>query len=96
MQVVAELWAANIKAEYVCAPAPSLTEQYEYAHEHGIKWLVIITEAGLSLTGNVKVRHLELKAEEEVPREDLVKYFIDNTLTPAHMRKRISNLRLGS
>jgi translation initiation factor 2-alpha kinase 4 len=55
MQVVAELWAANIKAEYVCAPAPSLTEQYEYAHEHGIKWLVIITEAGLSLTGNVKV-----------------------------------------
>ncbi len=44
----------------------------------------------------MQVRHLELKAEEEVPREDLVKYFIDNTLTPAHMRKRISNLRLGS
>jgi hypothetical protein len=44
----------------------------------------------------MQVRHLELRAEEEVPREDLVKYFIDNTLTPAHMRKRISNLRLGS
>lgn len=44
----------------------------------------------------MQVRHLELRAEEEVPREDLVKYFIDNTLTPAHVRKRISNLRLGS
>ena len=39
----------------MCSTAPSLTEQYEYAHEHGMKWLVIISEAALSLTGKVKV-----------------------------------------
>lgn len=44
-----------LQAEYMCSTAPSLTEQYEYAHEHGMKWLVIISEAALSLTGKVKV-----------------------------------------
>jgi hypothetical protein len=44
----------NLQAEYMCDLAPSLTEQYEYAHEHGIKWLVIITEAALSLQQTVK------------------------------------------
>lgn len=34
---------------------PSLTQQYEYANEHDIKCLVIITDAGISQTGVVKV-----------------------------------------
>ncbi|KAH9310730.1 hypothetical protein KI387_025765, partial [Taxus chinensis] len=87
MEVVAELWDANIKAEFVCTPAPSLTEQYEYAHEHGIKWLVIITE-DLSHTGSVKVRHIELKRETEVPKEDLVKFIAEATSGP--FRKKFS------
>jgi hypothetical protein len=41
----------------VCSTAPSLTEQYEYAHEHCIKWLVIITEAGLSQNDSVEVKN---------------------------------------
>eukprot|EP01018_Ginkgo_biloba_P015528 Gb_22304 [translate_table: standard] len=94
MEVVAELWAANIKAEFVCTPAPSLTEQYEYAHEHGIKWLVIITEAGLSHTGSVKVRHLELKKETEVPKEELIKFFTEAASTP--FRKKFSLSRMWS
>ncbi|KAG0591417.1 hypothetical protein KC19_1G174500 [Ceratodon purpureus] len=76
MEVVARLWAANIKAEYMCDSAPSLTEQYQYAHEHGIKWLVIITEAALSLQQTVKVRHLDLKIENEVYLEDLAMHFL--------------------
>lgn len=36
-------------------PDPSLTEQYEYASEHDIKCLVIITDTGVSQTGFVKV-----------------------------------------
>lgn len=36
-------------------PDPSLTEQYEYAAEHDIKCLIIITEAGLAQTGLIKV-----------------------------------------
>ncbi|XP_057815476.2 eIF-2-alpha kinase GCN2 isoform X2 [Cryptomeria japonica] len=87
MEVVAELWSANVKAEFVCTPAPSLTEQYEYANEHGIKWLVIISE-DLSHTGSVKVRHLELKKEIEVPKEELVKFFIEEASMP--FRKKFS------
>lgn len=44
----------------MCSSAPSLTEQYEYAHEHGIKRLVIITEADLTLRQIVKVLTLVL------------------------------------
>lgn len=80
MELVAELWEANIKvrnrlfccacsinfalcspviyeyqAEFVPVPDPSLTEQYEYASEHDIRCLVLITDAGLSQKGFVKV-----------------------------------------
>ncbi|XVE81078.1 hypothetical protein DITRI_Ditri15bG0034400 [Diplodiscus trichospermus] len=77
MELVAELWEENIKAELVPIPDPSLTEQYEYASEHEIKCLVIITDMGVSQTGFVKVRHLDLKKEKEVQREDLVKFLLN-------------------
>lgn len=76
MELVAELWQENFKAEFVPVPDPSLTEQYEYANEHDIKCLVIITDAGL-----VKVRHLELKKEKNVERENLVKFLSDAMAT---------------
>ncbi|KAH7572811.1 hypothetical protein JRO89_XS03G0018000 [Xanthoceras sorbifolium] len=121
MELVAELWEENIKAQFVPIPDPSLTEQYEYASEHDIKCLVIITDTGLSQTGFVKglysalvglnkrlasklspgldhlrvkgrhfsfdmvlpfwVRHLEVKKEKEVKREDLVRFLLDATAT---------------
>nr|CAD1836991.1 unnamed protein product [Ananas comosus var. bracteatus] len=77
MEFVAELWQANIKAEFVPQPDPSLKEQYEYASDHDIKCLIIITEASLSQTDMVKFRHLELKKEKEVKREDIVKFLLD-------------------
>uniref|UniRef100_A0A2P2LII9 Uncharacterized protein MANES_11G120800 n=3 Tax=Rhizophora mucronata TaxID=61149 RepID=A0A2P2LII9_RHIMU len=55
MKLVAELWEENIKADFVPIPDPSLTEQYEYASEHDIRCLVILTDAGVSQTGFVKV-----------------------------------------
>ncbi|XP_048233579.1 eIF-2-alpha kinase GCN2 isoform X3 [Ricinus communis] len=60
MGLVAELWEANIKAEFVPISDPSLTEQYEYASEHDIRCLVIITDAGLSQTGFVKVKAMAI------------------------------------
>ncbi|KAL2612674.1 hypothetical protein R1flu_024366 [Riccia fluitans] len=90
MEIVNDLWAANIKAQYMCEESPSLTEQYEYAHERGIKWLVIITEASLSLAESVKVRHLYFRVEEDVPREELVKYFSDIGSTYVHFKKKAS------
>ncbi|KAF2322118.1 hypothetical protein GH714_006971 [Hevea brasiliensis] len=80
MELVAELWEANIKAEFVPMPDPSLTEQYEYASEHDIRCLVIITDTGLSQKGFVKVRHLELK-KEEVEREKLVSFLLNAMAT---------------
>lgn len=74
MELVAELWEEKIKAQLVPTPDPSLTEQYEYANEHDIKCLVIITDSGVSNTGSVKVRHLELKKEKEVKRTSIVKF----------------------
>ncbi|XP_057541314.1 eIF-2-alpha kinase GCN2 isoform X3 [Amaranthus tricolor] len=77
MEVVQELWEANIKAEFVSSSDPSLKEQYEYANEHDIKCLVIITDSGVSQKGSVKVRHLELKKEKEVKREHLVRFLTE-------------------
>ncbi|XP_010512199.1 PREDICTED: eIF-2-alpha kinase GCN2-like isoform X2 [Camelina sativa] len=78
MELVAELWEKSIKAEFVPTPDPSLTEQYEYANEHEIKCLVIITESGVaeSQIEFVKVRHLELKREKVVEREQLVRFLL--------------------
>ncbi|CAJ2679073.1 unnamed protein product [Trifolium pratense] len=81
MELVAELWQENFKAEFVPVPDPSLTEQYEYANEHDIKCLVIITDASFSLADSVKVRHLELKKEKNVERDNLVKFLSDAMAT---------------
>ncbi|KAL2249418.1 UNVERIFIED_CONTAM: eIF-2-alpha kinase GCN2, partial [Sesamum indicum] len=54
MELVAELWEENIKAEFVPLRDPSLTEQYEYASEHDIKCLIVITDSGVSQKSSVK------------------------------------------
>ncbi|XP_020151752.1 eIF-2-alpha kinase GCN2 isoform X1 [Aegilops tauschii subsp. strangulata] len=74
MELVAELWEANIKAQFVPQEDPSLQEQYEYASDHDIKCLVFITEAGLSQTDLVKVRHLDARKEKDVEKEEIVKF----------------------
>ncbi|TKY67456.1 serine/threonine-protein kinase GCN2 [Spatholobus suberectus] len=81
MELVAELWEENFKAEFVPTPDPSLTEQYEYANEHGIKCLAIITDTDLSRTDSVKVRHLEHKKEKSVERKNLIKFLLDAMAT---------------
>lgn len=55
MALVADLWAAGIRAEMLQQAAPSLTAQYEYAHSRHIPWLLIIHGATLSAADTVKV-----------------------------------------
>ncbi|KAG5242120.1 serine/threonine-protein kinase [Salix suchowensis] len=69
MELVAELWEENIKAEFVPLPDPSLTEQYEYASEHDIRCLVIVTDAGADVV------------KKEVAREKLVRFLSDAMAT---------------
>ncbi|ESR56275.1 hypothetical protein CICLE_v100232702mg, partial [Citrus x clementina] len=83
MELVAELWEENIKAQFVPVPDPSLTEQYEYASEHDIKCLVILTDTGAqkAIEFYVQVRHLDVKKEKEVQRESLVRFLLDAIAT---------------
>nr|XP_043628551.1 eIF-2-alpha kinase GCN2 [Erigeron canadensis] len=74
MELVSELWEEDIKAEFVPILDPSLTEQYEYANEHDIKCLIIISDTDVSQKGSIKIRHLELKREKEVSRGSLTKF----------------------
>ncbi|GAB2265636.1 eukaryotic translation initiation factor 2-alpha kinase [Dionaea muscipula] len=76
MELAAQLWSSSINGEFVPSYDPSLTEQYEYANEHDIKCLVIITDSAVS-QDIVKVRHLELKKAKEVDRGDLVRFLSD-------------------
>ncbi|GAA0167273.1 non-receptor serine/threonine protein kinase [Lithospermum erythrorhizon] len=75
----------TIQAEFVPVRDPSLTEQYEYANEHDIKCLVIITDSGMSQQGSVKVRHLDLKKEKEIEKVHLIK-FLSEALAATQFR----------
>ena len=55
MALVADLWAAGLRAEMMQQAAPSLTAQYDYAHARHIPWLLIIQAATLSAADTVKV-----------------------------------------
>lgn len=58
MQLVAQLWAADIKAELVPKAAPSLTEQFDYANmRSSIKWLVILKAAAGSSSSSQQAGH---------------------------------------
>ena len=48
-------WKQVLQAEFVPLRDPSLTEQYEYASDHDIKCLVVITDSGVSQKGSVQV-----------------------------------------
>lgn len=67
------LWAAGVKAELLPMANPSLTEQYEYAQEHGLKWLVIVSDTGVT----VKVRNIETRMEDDVDLPEVPKFLAD-------------------
>jgi translation initiation factor 2-alpha kinase 4 len=58
MELLAQLWAAGISAELVPKEAPSLTEQYEFAHSSGARWLVILDDKTLGPNEVVRVKSL--------------------------------------
>ena len=55
MQLLAQLWAAGIRAETMHAAAPSTTAQYEYAHARGMGYMVTIEHAAFSAKDTVLV-----------------------------------------
>lgn len=71
MALVAALWANHVRAEFLHAVSPSVTEQYQYAGVRGIKWLVMLEEARLRSADTVTVKCLERKVEEHVPYKEV-------------------------
>mmetsp|Transcript_24442 Transcript_24442/g.77195 ORF Transcript_24442/g.77195 Transcript_24442/m.77195 type:complete len:536 (+) Transcript_24442:148-1755(+) len=58
-ELLAELWAAGVKAETVYGQSPSVKEQYEHATLHGIRWLVLIEQAaGHAVEYTARVRRV--------------------------------------
>lgn len=55
------LFYSFTQADFVPLPNCSLTTQYDYASDHGIKLLVVITEAGLLQTNSVEVNLYEIR-----------------------------------
>lgn len=55
MALVAGCWSAGVRATLVPREQPSLTEQYEYAADHGIRWLVIVEEGRVASSNTCKV-----------------------------------------
>jgi hypothetical protein len=64
MELLAQLWAVGISAALLPKESPSLTEQYEFAHASGARWLVILDRNTLSSSQCVRVKSLERKGED--------------------------------
>lgn len=65
MELLAQLWAAGISAALLPKESPSLTEQYEFGHASGARWLVILDRSSLlSSSQSVRVKSLERKGED--------------------------------
>lgn len=54
--VLIGLFVYDHQAEFVPLPDPSLTEQYEYASEHDIRCLVIVTDAGADVVKVIVIK----------------------------------------
>lgn len=76
MALVRSLWEEGLAAEMLPQAAPSLTEQYEYAHARGIAWLVIISGASFAAADRVSVKNLRNNKTEEVPSEQVAAYLL--------------------
>lgn len=64
MQLLASLWAAGIAAEQLPRETPSLTEQYEFAHAAGARWLVVLDERSRGPGGVARVKCLERRGDD--------------------------------
>eukprot|EP00742_Colponemidia_sp_Colp-10_P012155 GILJ01013604.1.p1 GENE.GILJ01013604.1~~GILJ01013604.1.p1 ORF type:complete len:1303 (+),score=222.06 GILJ01013604.1:389-3910(+) len=75
MRIASDLWAAEIKAEFLYTEAPSMADQLEAATRLGVNWLVIIKDKVFPSTGLVTIKHREKKTEIDIPRTEITKFF---------------------
>ncbi len=73
MALCAELWEAGVAAELLLKDDPKIQAQLKYAEAHQIPYAVIFGSDEWK-ANTVKVKFLATRAEEVVPRAELVEY----------------------
>ncbi|XP_038056514.1 histidine--tRNA ligase-like isoform X2 [Patiria miniata] len=71
LKLCTELWDAGIKAEMIYKKNPKMLNQFQLAETTGIPLIAVIGEAELK-NGTVTLRNMETRAEEQIPRADLI------------------------
>jgi len=72
--ITAELWAAGVRARCLYAADVSYEEQLSWAHAHRVAYLIVVKET-TKASGLVRVKALARKAEIELERAELPRYF---------------------
>ncbi|KAJ7541091.1 hypothetical protein O6H91_10G045600 [Diphasiastrum complanatum] len=75
IQLVSELWAASLKAEFVTSSARKIIKHITYALDAGIPWMVIVGEDELE-KGIVQLRNLDASCQEAIARNSLVEELV--------------------
>lgn len=68
-ELASELWNAKLETEYLVSK--KMMKHIEYALEFRIPWMIIVGERELS-EGFVKLKDVEAKKEENIPRNAVV------------------------
>ncbi|KAG6550028.1 hypothetical protein Mapa_008541 [Marchantia paleacea] len=71
IQLVTDLWAAKLKAEFACVAGGKMTREITNAVNAGIPWMVIAGENELK-EGNVQLKNLLASEQTTIPRERMV------------------------
>lgn len=70
LQILNELWTANIKAEHSYKHNPKLLAQLQHCEENSIPYAIILGDSELQ-RGVVKLRQVTSRTEEEIPIDKL-------------------------
>ena len=59
MQICRTLWEAGIRAEMLGAASPSAQEQYSFAQQRGLRWMVLLDHEAFHAGERVTLRSVE-------------------------------------
>lgn len=69
-----DCWKAGVRADFLPTESPTLAEQLDYAQDLDIQWILWVNHK----TPNVlKLKHVSKKTEIDVPRNEVVKFFVN-------------------
>eukprot|EP00889_Picochlorum_renovo_P008362 jgi/Picre1/35392/NNA_002854.t1 len=67
---------SGLRADMMSAIAPSMTEQFAYASERHIPYLVIVDVDDLQMSSTVKIKQIHGKFEEDVALDEVSQMLI--------------------